>query len=1378
MSRADGSHDQDQNNHDQAHSRAAAEGSSGLEVGASPRTESGTPPDDEQTGPLETFPIVGIGASAGGLEALEGFFSNMPANSGMAFVVVQHLSPDFKSVMDELLARRTRIPIHRVTDGMRVEPDAIYLIPPKKEMIISSGKLLLSDKDPNSGLTLPIDIFFRALAQDAGERSIGIVLSGTGSDGSRGVCDIHEAGGFVIAEDPDSAKFDGMPKSAAETGVVDAVLRPDQMPSALLSYMQHPCAGDLADAAHTNPVLLKGFDAIFQLLRKTYDIDFSFYKRTTVMRRVQRRLMMNQITDLEEYVEQLRSDSGELNRLYKDLLIGVTKFFRDAEAFHCLEKDVLPQLMLKVRPDSELRVWVAGCATGEEAYTLAILIHEQLEAMNQQLDVKIFATDVHRASLDVASAGVFSEASLSEVTPQRLKRYFTRFKGSYRVAQELRQMIVFAPHNIIKDAPFTKIDLITCRNLLIYLEPPAQKKAVSLFHFALNTGGVMLMGPSESPGELADEFDTIDGRWKVYRKRRDKRLPAEMRLPLVPAQARAPRPVSMAAVHATPDNTVLRAYDELLTDHAPPSLLINSDRQLVHSFSGASEFLKLRDGRPSSDVFELVTPDLKIPISTALQQAANKRSPVSFKGVRVETESGQRLVTLTVKPLDDRRGGTEHFLVTLAPDRALQEHVPQDGEALNMDLDQASREQLQALEAELRYTKENLQATVEEMETSNEELQATNEELIASNEELQSTNEELHSVNEELYTVNSEYQKKIRELTEVTADMDNLLHSTDVGVVFLDRDLCIRKFTPKMGDTFHLQPVDVGRRIDNFAHNIDHPELLDDMKQVLRDETPFETEVRVGGALTFLLRILPYRAKSDRVEGIVLTLIDISRLKQAESKLDRMSKVFLDGADPIVIVDLDGRITEVNAETERAYGWTREELLGRSFDDLIPPDERGRARELRDRSIEKGGLRNVETTRQHKNGKVIPVLQTLSVLMDHARRPVAIASSAKDISDRKHALEAARDAVRKRDQFLAMLSHELRNPLGAALNATYFLDLHSKEGLSDGVVEACGVIQRQVVQVARLLDDLLDVSRVTQGKIELRTEVVDVTCLVDDAVEAVQPMMQSRRHDLIVDISPMPVYVMGEPARLLEIQENLLTNAAKYTPPGGEIHLSVAKEDDEAVLRVRDNGRGIPQHTLESIFELFVQCDDTLDRSNGGMGLGLTLVKRLVELHGGQIHAHSDGPGQGSEFIVRLPLTSAPERESPKGTDARPAGHQRRIVIVEDNDDSRQMLEALLKIEGHHTSVAKDGQQGLEMILHLQPDVAIVDIGLPGLSGYDVARRVREKYDGQICLIALTGYGRAEDREAVREAGFDAHLVKPLLPKELSEVLATKCPSR
>ncbi len=931
-------------------------------------------------------------------------------------------------------------------------------------------------------------------------------------------------------------------------------------------------------------------------------------------------------------------------------------------------------------------------------------------------------------------------------------------------------MVVFAPHNIIKDAPFTKLDLVTCRNLLIYLEPLAQKKALALFHFSLNVGGVLLLGPSESPGELADEFDTIDERWKAYRKRRDRRLHVDLRLPLSPGFG-TPAPGGAAgtilpAPRVLLDAPLTRAYDALLADYAPPALLVNERRELVQSFAGAAEYLRMRDGRLTSDVLDLVVPELKIPIATALQQALKRRTQVVFKGIPIERD-GHKSVKLSARPIADKQTDTSFFLLTIEPQAPPPPPPETEGEAI--DFSQASNAQLSALEAELRYTRENLQATVEEMETGNEELQATNEELVASNEELQSTNEELHSVNEELYTVNAEYQKKIVELTDLTADMDNLLVSTEVGVIFLDAELCLRKYTPEIAHLFHLLPGDVGRHIESFAHTIHRPGLVEDLQRVRDTGQTFEAEVQDREQKPYLLRILPYRSRGT-ISGVVLTLIDISRLRQTEKELLLMSKVFQDGADPIIVEDLDGKIISLNAETERAYGWSRDELLGRHIDELLPPDQVEQARQMRAEVRRCGVLRNVESVRCTRAGGLHPVLLTLSLIADPKGQPMAIASIAKDISDRKRAEESVRDALRRRDQFLAMLSHELRNPLGAVLNATYVLE--REDELPPVLAEAGRIIQRQSLQMARLLDDLLDVARVTQGKIEMRREVLDLTTLVPDAVQAVRPTIDIRNHQLVVDVAPGPIFVEGDAARLLQIQENLLTNAAKYTPPQGKIELSLGVEAGEAVLRVRDNGKGIPRHMLDAIFDLFVQSDETLDRSDGGMGLGLTLVKTLVSMHGGRISAQSPGANQGSEFIVRLPLVKAPRPTAADEAPRHPGAGDYHLLIVEDNPDSREMLEAILRFEGYRVTSAENGSQGMAAILHARPDVAIVDIGLPGMSGYELARQVRRQLGpNEVFLIALTGYGRPEDRAAALAAGFDAHLVKPFKPKELSQAL-------
>ncbi len=1317
-------------------------------------------------GDAASLNVVSLGASAGGLEALEKFFDTVPDDSGLAFVVVQHLSPDFKSLMNELLARHTKLKIHRVEDGMEVEPNAIYLIPPKKEMIVADGKLLLTDKDPSQGLSLPIDTFMRSQAQEFGEQAIAVILSGTGSDGSRGIRAIHEAGGLVIVQDEATANFDGMPRSAIETGVVDAVLPPHRMAEEIIRQVR----GD-ADSAVANTdghqISEAGISELFDALRKAYGIDFSYYKPTTVTRRVERRLQLTGCLDLSGYVRNVIDDKDELNALYRDLLIGVTKFFRDADAFRKLEIEVIPQLLSKVPHDEELRVWIAGCATGEEAYSVAILIHEALSARSRPLNVKIFATDVHQASIEIASSGIFSDDALSEVSSERMQRYFQKSGIGYQVASDLRKMIVFATHNVVKDAPFTKLDLVCCRNLLIYLQPDAQAKALSLFHFGLRTSGFLFLGPSESTADLDDEFESVDRHWKIYRKRRDVRLPTNLRLPLSPGieRLRAVPTTNQAALKKIPEIHLLKAYDALLEDYVPASLLVDEHRKLVHSFTGAGKYLAIPDGRPPEDVLEYVNPDLKLALAGALQRAMKEKLPVVYGKISSSSiDEGQQL-RLTVKPISIRSTGQDYYLVSFESRTKEPIQLQASDE---IDLDGVSLDRINELEEELRYTKENLQATVEEMETTNEELQATNEELVASNEELQSTNEELHSVNEELYTVNAEHQKQITKLTELTDDMDNLLRSTEVGTIFVDRDLTIRKLTPQIAHVFELVPQDVGRTLNAFTYSIKHESLMDDVRRVIELEEAFELDVQDRRGTWYFLRILPYRSR-ERVDGAVLTLTEIDSIKRSEEQLRRLSKVFMDGADPILIEDLEGEIVDLNQEAENTYGWSREELIGKNISVLVPENQRERSVQLRQRCRDKESLRNVETWRQSRSGESRPILLTLSLLSGEDGEPVGIATIAKDITARKAAEDEAHREVKRRDEFLAMLSHELRNPLGAVANAARILE--HKVTTPSTTTAASDVILRQTSQMASLLDDLLDVSRITQGKIDLRIEVVDLSTIIANAIEAVRAEIEQRGHHLELSAPSEAIYVEGDPSRLLQIQINLLINAVKYTPNEGQISLSLSGEDGYACMRVEDNGRGIAPEMLDSVFDLFVQGENPIDRSDGGLGVGLSLVKMLVELHLGTVTAYSAGLDLGSVFTVRIPISQKKPKLDLPNLDLT-SDTSARILIIEDNDDSRNMLKQLLELQDYQVSAAADGESGYEAIQNGDFDIALVDIGLPKMDGYQLARKVRmELKYSNLNLIALTGYGRAEDHLKVLEAGFDEHLVKPVAPEELSRVL-------
>jgi two-component system CheB/CheR fusion protein len=1317
------------------------------------------------------FYVVGIGASAGGLDALERFFDALPEDTGMAFVVIQHLSPDFKSLMDELLARHTRLPITLVEDGMAVEPDHVYLIPPKKEMIISGGRLLLSERERSQELTLPIDVFFRSLARDCGARAIAIVLSGGGSDGSRGARDIHDAGGMVMVQNVESAQFDGMPKTARDAGVADWVLAPAEMPRVLVEHAQERLTRPGPEPEVTE---VYDVDVVYRMLQKEFGIDFTHYKPSTVTRRIERRLALAHSQNIEEYVRHLKNDRDELDVLYRDLLIGVTRFFRDDKAFAALEERVLPDLLRRGEPGAPLRVWVAGCATGEEPYSLAILLQDLMQKLGIDRELKIFATDVHRGSLEQAARGIYDEQAVANVSAERLARYFFKTGKAFQVLPELRQTIVFAAHDVIKDAPFTRVDLISCRNLLIYLQPAAQQRALALFHFALNRGGTLFLGPSESTGTLARDFEVVDKHWRIYTKHQDLRLPIDTRIEPRRLETR-PGGVSLQSAPGRYSlSQLLGTYDALLEEVMPPALLISDHGELIQSFNGASRLLQMRDGRQDLNIYDLVNAELKMLLVGSVKRALNDPGTVALKGVRLGLPGDERPYKLSLRRIRTRTGGLCHVLISF---EAMESGTPLAAAAheTEIDLDGVSTEQLRALEFELNHTKENLQAAIEELETSNEELQASNEELQSSNEELQSTNEELQSVNEELYTVNSEYQRKIAELTELTNDMDNLLSSTDIGTIFLDKQLKIRKYTAQIAEAFSLLPQDVGRSIETFAHKLEHPELIEDLKRVLETAQPVERELDSIHGKAFFSRILPYRTKGT-VAGVVLTLIDVSGLKAAEDALFHerylLNSLLSSVPDAIYFKDASGRFIRANqAMAQRLGASDPREIVGKVPFDL-PNRELAIALHQADEAVVRTGDAQHYKLEQRDlpDGTREWTLASRLVLRDRDGNIVGVIGVLRDVSDQKHAEEKIQEAVRRRDQFLAMLSHELRNPLGAIVSATTLLKAEGKD--ADPRARLLGVLERQSGQMARLLDDLLEASRVTQNKIELRKTQVDLSASAREAADIVRDAMKAHELTFSTRIPAEPLFVEADPARLQQIQINLLSNAAKYTPRGGHVEFELGRVDGAAVLEVRDDGAGIAKSMLESVFDLFVQSNRTLDRASGGLGVGLTLARALVQLHGGSIAAESDGEGKGSRFSVHLPLIAA--RTEPPPARSRPrlrAGAK--IVVVEDNADSRELLCELLKRAGFECHTAESGPSALELIGEVRPDIAILDVGLPEMDGYEVARQLRQSPQyANLLLIALTGYGRSSDRSAARDAGFDEHLVKPVHADQLLGVLS------
>ncbi|MDY3562423.1 PAS domain-containing protein [Gemmata sp. JC673] len=860
----------------------------------------GTPPvrppaDDPPT--REGWPrhVVAIGASAGGLEALEGFFDHTPIDTGMAFVVIQHLSPDYKSLMVELLSRHTRMRVLRAEHGMPLEPDSVYLIPPRNNLTIRGGRLQLTEQVAHSGVQLPIDLFFRSLASEYGDRAVGVILSGTGSDGARGVRAVKEAGGLVAVQDEAQARFDGMPRSAIATGLVDLVLPVEQLPAELVNQLELRAASPPPPpgrALETDDALLR---QMFDLLRQHAGVDFSLYKPATVTRRVDRRMSANRVERFPDYVRLLEQSPPERDALHRELLIGVTQFFRDPAAFEVLQTRVVPELFAAAPAGEPVRVWAPACSTGEEAYSLAVLLREYCDANQLRCHVKIFATDVDREAVAFAAAGVYPEASAARVAPDRLARHFTAVSGGYQVSRAIREMVVFAYQNLVKDPPFTRMSLVVCRNLLIYLQPVLQRKALALLAYALRPGGFLFLGASENPGHLGHQFQVVDTRWKVYRATQSGRGSLTDILALSRAPSAGPLPAR--GPRLTGDDVLLdRVHQELVRALGQTCLVVDAGYRLLHSYGNAAEVLTVPPGRATLDLLRMVPAELASAIRVSVLRAAKEgqeaSQPVTLGG------ADPRAALLRVRQLPPAPDQEALFLVLL--ERA---GGPAGSPAGGGDADR-----FRYLEGELERTRENLQATIEELETSNEELQATNEELVAANEELQSTNEELQSVNEELQTVNAEYQQKIDELTQLTDDYENLLRVTDVGILFVDEGLRIRKFTPAVSQVLHVIPEDVGRPLEHLSGGVLGLNLAGRARAVLAGGAADAVEVPAPGNRHLRTRFLPYLV-DGRLRGVVVYLLDITPERQRELRTVEILNshpahvAVLDGAGTIVMVN-------------------------------------------------------------------------------------------------------------------------------------------------------------------------------------------------------------------------------------------------------------------------------------------------------------------------------------------------------------------------------------------------------------------------------------------------------------------------------------------
>jgi len=962
------------------------------------------------------------------LAAFEAFFSGMPASTepGMAFVLVQHLAPDHKSLLTEIIRRYTRMQVFEVEDGMVVQCNCAYIIPPNRDMAFINGTLQLLEPSAPRGQRLPIDFFFRSLADDQCERAIGIILSGTGSDGAQGVRAIKGCGGMVMAQTPESTEFDGMPHSAIATGLVDFELPPARMPAQLISYMshsfQHPHESITDDPAKTE----NAFKKIFVLLRAQTGHEFSQYKPSTINRRIERRMAVHQIDVLDNYIKYLQKTPAEVEALFRDLLIGVTNFFRDPDAFQVLEEQIIPKLFADKPAGSVIRIWSTGCSTGEEAYSIAILLQERMTARKQNLTVQIFATDIDSRAIATARTGLYPASIAADISPERLNRFFSpEADGSiYRVHKSIRDMLVFSEQDVIKDPPFSKLDLISCRNLLIYLGIDLQKKLIPLFHYALKPGGTLFLGSSEGIGEFDDLFTVLDRKAKLYQRKAN-----------VNGVERSPRdhyPVTTIA-HDTvllrstkkptlPAKLPMRELTEqaLLRQLAPASALVNDNGDILYLHGRTGMYLEPAPGEAGvNNVLKMARDGLRWELDKALQKAVGLKEIVHTPGLHVKTNGHYKLVNLSVCPvlLDPAKQPADYvYLVMLEDAPAAADPVSQAIVAASTTIsgppaETAAEARIAALQQELRAKDEYLQSTHEELESSNEELKSSNEEMQSVNEELQSTNEELEtskeelqSVNEELNTVNAELQTKVLDLSRANNDMNNLLAGSGIGTLFVDHKLRILRFTPAASKIINLIASDMGRPVAHIVSNlVGYDRLIADVQEVLDTLIPKEVKVQTTAGLWHTMRILPYRTLDNEIEGAVISFVDITEMVQTQEALrkanefKRLAVVVRDAHDAITVQDLDGHMLAWNPGAVRMYGWSEAEALLMNAHDRIPPElrkqELAKLHQLSQAEI----LEPYRTMRLTKQGAIISVSIISTALLNDAGNVYAIATTERSI---------------------------------------------------------------------------------------------------------------------------------------------------------------------------------------------------------------------------------------------------------------------------------------------------------------------------------------------------------------------------------------------
>lgn len=1201
------------------------------------------------------FPVVGIGSSAGGLDACKKLIDALPAKSGMAFIFVQHLDPTHESMMVDLLAGHTTMAVRQATDGMPIEPDHFYVIPPGTYLSVGNGALHLSQPKARHGARLPFDFLLHSLAADCGARAICVILSGTGADGTLGLRAVKEKCGLVMAQDPDEAGFDGMPRSAIMTGAVDLVLPAATISQALVKYARRLALARGPNNSGPRDKAQDWLPDIIELLRTKTAHDFTLYKEGTLQRRVIRRMAIAAIEtgDMNRYLEMLRGNDTELNLLAKDLLINVTSFFRDPKVFDLLANSIIPDLVRNHPADRPLRIWVAGCSTGEETYSLAMLFIEVMMEAKRNITLQVFASDIDSDAIAKAREGLYPEMIEADVTPARLARFFTKEGHGYRVSHDLRAAVVFTVQDILSDPPFSRVDLISCRNLLIYLLPEAQTKIVSLFHFALREGGILLLGNSETVGNDDGRFEVVSKAERLYRQVGHRR-PGEFGT--VKRTGAGTRAASRSG-HGQPPSRQT-AIAELcrrlvMETYAPAAVLIDRNHECLYSLGPIDRYLSVVPGHPNYDLLAMARPGLRTKLRAAIQQARQENARVVVEGGATvhDRESGSFRVAVQPAP-DDLQ--LICFIDNPKPQKDLPSHTTPSGEVVHVA----------ALEQELDATRAELQGAVRNLEISNEEQKAINEEALSVNEEFQSTNEELlaskeelQSLNEELTALNGQLQETLERQRTTSNDLQNVLYSTDVATLFLDSGLNIRFFTPATKLLFNIISSDIGRPLADLNSLAADSALLADATLVLRTLEPVEREIESLGGAWYIRRISPYRTQENGVAGVVITFANITDRRRATEALNL------------------------------------------------------------------------------------------------AKRKAELATIAKS-------------------RFLAAASHDLRQPLQTLNLIRGVLVKKIEEKKNEEALRLVDRLDLTSAAMSGMLNSLLDINQIEAGTVQ--GELVDFPLdgLLDRLKDEFSYLAQAK--GLVLRKVSCGLSIQSDQRLLEQMLRNLLSNALKYTKRG-KVLLGCRRRGEILSIEVWDTGVGIPEAELQTIFEEYHQLGNATHQSSLGLGLGLAIVQRLENLLGYRVRVRSQ-PGKGSVFSIEIKLstrgtfTRLEPRQDISGKVAESVRRTGMILVIEDDQDLREMLEIFLKDEGHHTAMAPNGAAALELVMRsgVRPDLVLSDYNLPnGMNGLQAAAKLRESLHRQVPVIILTG---DISTNTLREIALQdcAQLNKPVKLKELT----------